>query len=512
MFLVAIMEVPQPLEASAQKLATRLGLTLYEARTRLSGEPPRVVSVLADGNEAHLLASGLSRDGFSGVVADGTDIETDDRRAHIQSLAFGAESLEATLRDGSRREVRWADITLLLRGNRTSQQTTTRDETVRSFSAGKALLTGGLMLSSKKTTTTTTTSRQSQAFLYVYDASGEPTLAVYEQRLSYAFLGKQLQPSSLTNFQTVVAEIQKRAPGAKMDTRLSKSPTLGTPPLPPRGVDPNEWKVDIAATLLALYDHQRRAPAADPLPRDFDEPRHRVAVERGDGHGFERRGHARRDVASRRGDRQHAARRRKRHDHSAARAMARRRACGGRRQRRNRRRRIERVFHELHGRSGRLDCTCELRRGAGCAACCLSDEPRRRDRDDGEHRRAPPRRRLCDLGGRHGVNVLAGHRDRCDRPARLRDHRLGVRGDRAFAPDLQRDRGRRRRNRPRAAGPLRQDLEQSGVGGAQLGLHPHARGAELVIGLGLGRLEMRHGTNSFAARTAVGRRLPQLTM
>jgi hypothetical protein len=258
-FLVAIMEVPQPLEASAQKLATRMGLTLYEARTRLSGEPPRVVSVLADGNEAHLLAQGLSRDGFSGVVADGDDIETDDRRAHIASLSFGAESLDATLRDGSQRSVRWGDVTLLLRGNRTSQSTTTREDKVRSFSPGKALLTGGLMISSTKTTTTTSTSRQSQAFLYVYDGTTEPTLALYEQRLSYAFLGPKLQPSSLTNFQTVAAEIQKRATSAKHDARLSKSPTLGVPPLAPKGVDPNEWKVDIAATLLALYEHQRRA-------------------------------------------------------------------------------------------------------------------------------------------------------------------------------------------------------------------------------------------------------------
>ena len=260
MFLVAVMVVPEPFDAATQKLAGRTSLTLYEARTRLAGDPPRVISVHADGDEAHALARGLSRDGFSGVVADGSDIETDERRAHLAGLAFGDHALEATLRDGSTRTIPWGSLTLLLRGNRVSQATTTREETVRKFSPGKALLTGGLVMRSSSTATTTTTARSSQAFLYLYDDGGGPALALYEQRISYAFLGKAIQPSSLANFTTVVAEIRRRAPGAKLDERLARTPTLGSPPLPPRGVDPNEWKVDIAATLLSLYDRQSRTP------------------------------------------------------------------------------------------------------------------------------------------------------------------------------------------------------------------------------------------------------------
>ena len=258
MFLVSVMAFPTPIEAAAQMLATRTGLTLYEARTRLSGEPPRIVAVLADGDEAHGLARRLSNDGFSGVVADRDDIETDERRLHIASLAFGEAALEATLRDGSTRSVPWGAITLLLRGNRTSQTTTTREETVHKFSPGKALLTGGLVMRTSSTATTTSTTRNSQAFLYLYDETGGPPLTLYEQRLSYAFLGKAIQPSSLANFTTVVAEIRKRATGAKLDERLARTPTLGSPPLPPKGVDPNEWKIDIAATLLSLYDRETR--------------------------------------------------------------------------------------------------------------------------------------------------------------------------------------------------------------------------------------------------------------
>ena len=252
MFLLAVLSYTPPLEAAAGVLASRLGMTLYEARARLVGEAPRVVSVFADGEDAAVAARLLSREGFAGVVADGDDIEMDDRRDQIAKLGLGDEALTVTLRDGRQREVPYSSIVLLLKGTRTSQSVSTREETTRQFSPGKALLTGGLVMRTSSTKSTTTTTRSRQAFLYIYDDTGGPTLALYEQRISYAFLGAKILPSSLANFNTVVADIQRHAPSARYDERLVKSPTLGSPPLPPRGIDPDEWRVDIAATLLAM--------------------------------------------------------------------------------------------------------------------------------------------------------------------------------------------------------------------------------------------------------------------
>jgi hypothetical protein len=252
MFVVAVLRVPEAFDTAVARLATRLGLTVYEARTRLSGEPPRIVSVLADGNEADTLARGLGKDGFFGICADGDSIETDDSRSMALTLAFEPEQLVATLRDGTTREVPYAEMALLLRGMRTSIATTVRSETKTRFNAGKALLTGGLLMTSKETTSSTSRTRLRQAFLYVYDRQGSPAIAIYEQRMSYGFLGPSKGPSSLANFNTLVTELRRRAPATRFDDRLTRAPTLGAPPLPPRGADPEEWKVDLAATILSL--------------------------------------------------------------------------------------------------------------------------------------------------------------------------------------------------------------------------------------------------------------------
>ena len=91
-----------------------------------------------------------------------------------------------------------------------------------------------------------------QGFLYLHDRSGEPPLALYEQRTNYGFLGPALQASSAANFMTVVTMLRQRAPRARFDERLLRAPNLGAMPLSPQGTDPDGWKVDVAAAVQAL--------------------------------------------------------------------------------------------------------------------------------------------------------------------------------------------------------------------------------------------------------------------
>jgi hypothetical protein len=252
MHLVVAVRVPASPEAAASALVKILGLSLYEARSRLAGDPPRILSVQATSEAAMEQVAALHQAGFVAMAIAGEQIDHDRGRAPLASLAFEPESLIATLRDGSTREVRYDEIALFLRGVRSSQHTSTREETTSKFSPGKAVLTGGLLLRSKTTTTTTSTATTRQSFLYIHDQSGAPPLALYEQRISYAFLGAAIQPSSLANFLHVVGLLRQRAPRARYDERLLRPLPLGAMPLPPTGFDPEEWKIDVAASVLAL--------------------------------------------------------------------------------------------------------------------------------------------------------------------------------------------------------------------------------------------------------------------
>jgi hypothetical protein len=254
MHLVVAARVPSPPEAASASLVALLGLSLYEARARLQAPAPRLLAVMASGDEAASLVGGLNAAGFMALRVPGERIETDRGRDHIASLSFGPEALEATLRDGRTREIPWSSVRLLLRGTRSSQHVTVREETSSRFSAGRAMLSGGLITQTKVTTTTKVTDTTRQGFLYILDDAGSPALALYEQRTAYAFLGALLQPSSVANFSTVLDLLRKRAPRARFDDRLIRAANLGAIPPPPPGVDPEEWKVDVGCAMLSAAD------------------------------------------------------------------------------------------------------------------------------------------------------------------------------------------------------------------------------------------------------------------
>jgi hypothetical protein len=252
MYMVTLLRAPDPIDRAAAALGARQGISTYEARTRLAGDFPRVVAVLADRAPAETQAAGLRADGLAAAVLVGGRVEHDRQRDVAASLAFGPLSLTATTRDGRTREVAYESVALLLHGARTGVSTTTEESTVKSFSAGRAILTGGLSMRSSKTVTTTKTTEQRETFVYVHERGGGPALAVYERGMNYAFLGAALAPSSMANFTTVLNALRQRCPGARYDARLTRPGGFGLVPLCPSGVDPAAWKSDVGAALVAL--------------------------------------------------------------------------------------------------------------------------------------------------------------------------------------------------------------------------------------------------------------------
>jgi hypothetical protein len=252
MHMVTLLRAPAALDRAAAALGARQGISAYEARTRLAGDYPRVVAVLADRALAEEQARGLRADGLAAAVLDGADVVNDRRRDMAASLAFEPGAVVATMRDGRTREVAYEAVELLIHGVRTGVTTSSEESTVKSFSAGRALLTGGLSMRTTKTVTTTKTTEQREAFVYLRERSVPTVLAAYERSMNYGFLGAALAPSSMANFTTVLTTLRTRCPGARYDQRLTRPGGFGVVPLCPPGVDPAAWKSDVAAALVSL--------------------------------------------------------------------------------------------------------------------------------------------------------------------------------------------------------------------------------------------------------------------
>lgn len=252
MHMVTVLRLPSPIARASASLAALQGISPYEARTRLAGEFPRVVGVFADPSAAVELARGLLADGFVAAVLDGDTVEHDADRDVPASLSFGDTHLEATLRDGSARVIAYDDVTLLLHGARTGVRTSTEESTVKTFSAGRAILTGGLSMRTSKTVTTTKSTEVRETFAYVRTSAGGPSLAVYERGMNYSFLGDARAASSMANFTTVLTTLRTRCASARYDDRMTRVGGFGLVPLCPSSMDPAAWKSDVAAALVAL--------------------------------------------------------------------------------------------------------------------------------------------------------------------------------------------------------------------------------------------------------------------
>lgn len=254
MHVVAIHRLQGTPEELAPKLATALGILPYEARARViaPGGGPAVVGCFAEAEAAAGCSERLRQQGFEVLQFDSAATEKDGTRFLAAQVTLFAEGLEAADRQGKRLRLPWEEIRLLLRGTGIVTSTATATTEEKKFSAGRAIMSGGLMLNKKVKTTTETTTQERSPFCLVY-AAGHPPLLLRQDQMDYASLGADRQLSRDANFNWICTELRRRAPQAVWDDRLQTRPgqaQLLGPSLSP------ELYLDLAITLLA----RSRAP------------------------------------------------------------------------------------------------------------------------------------------------------------------------------------------------------------------------------------------------------------
>jgi len=221
--LLAVTRLPSSSD-SFQKAAVITGLSAADVQRRCAGTLPRVLLLDADEGRLANLRSQLQTLGFSVLLVDPAQVPGDDQRIVARSLELDASGLVVIEGTGSesRHVVPASSIELLQRGLRAASQVKTTTTTERKFAAGRAILTGGLALTKKVQTTTTTREENREPFVVVHRNDGNPDVVLYEHRLDYRFLGKQMQPTSRGNLEATVAKVRALAPGAPLETRVQQ--------------------------------------------------------------------------------------------------------------------------------------------------------------------------------------------------------------------------------------------------------------------------------------------------
>jgi hypothetical protein len=246
--VIAIHYAPGAGEPLVVPLAEALDKTVYEARARLSSPEggPAVVASYAEIEAAWACTGRLRANGIAPLLLTRDEVETDARRFVVRSFELGPRSLTAVSRKGETTELPYNSVDLFLRGVRVDERTDLKSTEQRKFSAGRALLTGGLMITKTTRKLEQVTTEDREDFFHLY-SEGRPPMAFKARSINYQSLGPALQPSTSANFAFLLEELRRSLPQARYDERLASS--QGRARVLGPGLTENH--LDVAISLLA---------------------------------------------------------------------------------------------------------------------------------------------------------------------------------------------------------------------------------------------------------------------
>ncbi len=234
--VVSAPSLPDPLA----RAAAITGLSVADVQRRLAGILPRVLMLDADSGRLASIRAQLAPLGFVLVIVDVAQVPSDDQRIVARTLGLGAGELVVIEGVGAQKRyvIPAAAIDLLQRGARISSETKTTKSTERKVALGRAVMTGGLVLTKKVEKTETQKLESREPFVLVGRCDGGPDVILYEKRLDYRFLGKDMQPTANGNLALTLTKIRALAPAAPFDDRAIRPGfVVGLPPVSAEPVD-----------------------------------------------------------------------------------------------------------------------------------------------------------------------------------------------------------------------------------------------------------------------------------
>ena len=216
---MALIALGTPVEVEAPLLAADLGATPYETALLLRAPSPVPLLRTDDRARAIDLLAKLRGRGHDVVACDASAVVASGSMTHVRSLVLEEDALVVTSAGGQVDRVEWGDAVAFVRAVHRTRNESVEKSSTQKFDLGRAAMSGGIMVTKKVTTTTKIASEEREPVLYVFRRNGAPLL-FQQSRTRYEGLGRDLRPSQLENFATLVRALRDRAPRAAYDERL----------------------------------------------------------------------------------------------------------------------------------------------------------------------------------------------------------------------------------------------------------------------------------------------------
>lgn len=205
--------------AEAAALAPILSVGAYELRVLLGGGAPLVLGGGLDVDRARALLGAVRARGHGAIACDEASVTSSDALFQPRDFTLGEGAIEGSA-EGTTAHLSWGDICAVITAMLVERETTTVEGSKRSFSAGRALMSGGLLVSKKTKTSRSETEEVRVRAAYLMHRSGAGHWLVTETGLRYAGLGARIGHSTNENFTTLLAIVRQHTPHALHDDRL----------------------------------------------------------------------------------------------------------------------------------------------------------------------------------------------------------------------------------------------------------------------------------------------------
>lgn len=222
MHIIAVYGWQKEEVAVAKIIADTMGTLAFEARQKISGGGPAVLTSFADQHQAETIAARLSQDGVPALVIDTAAVRSRNQPLQVRRFVLETQALRLESFAGELFDINYDTIDLLLVATCNSGQTQTTDTvTERKFSLGRTLLAGGVPMTRKVTREETVTIEERSETLWLYTQK-QATVIFDRAAMNYAGLGDAMQLSHDLNFAHMKNELRRLAPQASYDDRLLK--------------------------------------------------------------------------------------------------------------------------------------------------------------------------------------------------------------------------------------------------------------------------------------------------
>lgn len=264
MYVVGIAELSGTIQDEAPALAGNLGVTAYDARMLLAPGIPALLQLTQDRSRALQLLADLRARGHQALAFDASAVTSNRDMVWPRSFALAEDGLTT----GSGPEhLAFSDITVMLRATHESHVESTVETKERKFSAGRAMLTGGVVMTKTNKKTASSHAWDKHEVLYIYLRGKRPWI-LREIGTRYEGLGAEMASTERANFLKMIELVRLRAPlavydqrlvGRKIPERLAQVAVQGLGTSASRVETSNDTAMDLLCHLTAMW-HSKQQP------------------------------------------------------------------------------------------------------------------------------------------------------------------------------------------------------------------------------------------------------------